>query len=472
MGLPHLRYVTQAGGRLAPDRVARYAGPGPRRRLGAVRHVRPDRGDGPDGVPAAGPRRRASARRSASPIPGGSFRLRAAAGLARRPDIGELVYAGPNVMLGYAESPADLGPGPDRRRAAHRRHRPAHPRRAVRDRRPAQPVREDPRPAHRPAAGRGDARASTASPPAAPATTTSWWWPSRGPDAVDAARVRRLVARRVRPARPRGPRPRPRRTAPAGHRQAGLPRPYASWRRPSAPTRATGAAGGDASGPVDLRRLYAEILDRADVTEDSSFVSLGGDSLSLRRDVAAPRGGARPPARRTGTRCRSASSQAVRGSRPRAGRNPPPHPGDQRRPARRRDRADRRLAHPALHVKGGAHVLLGGRRATTSPASTSPTPTAASACGTSGGSIARIAAAEHGLDRADAAVTDDYGSPTSCCSPASSDQAPTPVALLVHRGPGLHPGRPSPPCSAVPLRGPAERRFPFAVPAGPRWRSA
>ncbi|MDO0936294.1 phosphopantetheine-binding protein [Streptomyces sp. DG2A-72] len=32
--------------------------------------------------------------------------------------------------------------------------------------------------------------------------------------------------------------------------------------------------------PSDLVQLYAEILDRADVTENSSFVSLGGDSLS------------------------------------------------------------------------------------------------------------------------------------------------------------------------------------------------
>ena len=53
-----LRYVTQAGGRLAPDRVARYAELGQRARLGPVRDVRPDRGDRPDGLPAAGPRAR------------------------------------------------------------------------------------------------------------------------------------------------------------------------------------------------------------------------------------------------------------------------------------------------------------------------------------------------------------------------------------------------------------------------------
>ena len=39
-------------------------------------------------------------------------------------------------------------------------------------------------------------------------------------------------------------------------------------------------AGRQPAAAVDLRALYAEVLDRDDVTEDSSFVSLGGDSLS------------------------------------------------------------------------------------------------------------------------------------------------------------------------------------------------
>jgi hypothetical protein len=41
------------------------------------------------------------------PIPGGSFRIDALPGEAH----GELVYSGPNVMLGYAEAPADLALG-------------------------------------------------------------------------------------------------------------------------------------------------------------------------------------------------------------------------------------------------------------------------------------------------------------------------------------------------------------------------
>ncbi len=43
------------------------------------------------------------------PIPGGSFRL---AGVNGHPvHVGELVYTGPNVMMGYAEAPADLARG-------------------------------------------------------------------------------------------------------------------------------------------------------------------------------------------------------------------------------------------------------------------------------------------------------------------------------------------------------------------------
>ena len=42
-------------------------------------------------------------------IPGG--RLRLDEGVDERAGVGELVYSGPNVMLGYAESPADLALG-------------------------------------------------------------------------------------------------------------------------------------------------------------------------------------------------------------------------------------------------------------------------------------------------------------------------------------------------------------------------
>ena len=50
--VPDLRYVTQAGGRLAPDQVRRFAALGSQHGLGPVRHVRGDRGDRPNGLSA------------------------------------------------------------------------------------------------------------------------------------------------------------------------------------------------------------------------------------------------------------------------------------------------------------------------------------------------------------------------------------------------------------------------------------
>lgn len=106
--LPTLRQVTQAGGRMAPERVRTLA------EQGAV--------EGWELVVMYG-QTEATARMAYLPprlarthphavgvaIPGGSFRLEPVEGTA--PDVGELVYAGPNVMMGYAESPADLRRG-------------------------------------------------------------------------------------------------------------------------------------------------------------------------------------------------------------------------------------------------------------------------------------------------------------------------------------------------------------------------
>ncbi|MET9377466.1 AMP-binding protein [Streptomyces sp. NPDC002992] len=109
MDLPQLRYVTQAGGRLAPDRVARYAA------LGRVRgwdlfvmYGQTEATARMAYLPPALAESRPDA--VGVPVPGGSFRLRP---LAEWPgeDTGELLYSGPNVMLGYAESPRDLGLG-------------------------------------------------------------------------------------------------------------------------------------------------------------------------------------------------------------------------------------------------------------------------------------------------------------------------------------------------------------------------
>ncbi len=109
MSLPTLRRVTQAGGRLAPERVRHYA------RLGRDR--------GWDFFVMYG-QTEATARMAylppdlaathpttiGTPVPGGSLALEPVPGNGDS-GVGELVYSGPNVMLGYAERPEDLAVG-------------------------------------------------------------------------------------------------------------------------------------------------------------------------------------------------------------------------------------------------------------------------------------------------------------------------------------------------------------------------
>ncbi|GAA3677955.1 AMP-binding protein [Lentzea roselyniae] len=100
LDLPSLRYVTQAGGRLAPADVVRYATMGAERgwrffvmygqteATARMAYLPPDlAATHPSAIGVA--------------IPGGRLHL----------DDGELVYRGPNVMLGYAHTPADLALG-------------------------------------------------------------------------------------------------------------------------------------------------------------------------------------------------------------------------------------------------------------------------------------------------------------------------------------------------------------------------
>lgn len=100
LDLPSLRYVTQAGGRLAPADVVRYATLGAERgwrffvmygqteATARMAYLPPDlAATHPSAIGVA--------------IPGGRLSL----------DDGELVYRGPNVMLGYAHTPADLALG-------------------------------------------------------------------------------------------------------------------------------------------------------------------------------------------------------------------------------------------------------------------------------------------------------------------------------------------------------------------------
>jgi acyl-CoA synthetase (AMP-forming)/AMP-acid ligase II len=106
--LPHLRYLTQAGGRMEPDRVREYAALGRERGWDLyVMYGQTEATARMAYLPADLAEQRPEA--VGIPVPGGSFRL---AGVAGEPvHLGELVYRGPNVMMGYAEAPADLARG-------------------------------------------------------------------------------------------------------------------------------------------------------------------------------------------------------------------------------------------------------------------------------------------------------------------------------------------------------------------------
>ena len=105
--VPSLRYVTSAGGRLDPAEVRRLAGLG--RRHGWQLYVMYGQTEATARMAYLDP-----ADTLAHPdcigraIPGGALRI-------DRPGadgVGELVYSGPNVMMGYAESAADLAGEP------------------------------------------------------------------------------------------------------------------------------------------------------------------------------------------------------------------------------------------------------------------------------------------------------------------------------------------------------------------------
>jgi acyl-coenzyme A synthetase/AMP-(fatty) acid ligase len=108
--LPTLRYVTQAGGRLAPDAVRRWADQGRREgwelfvmygqteATARMAYLPPSLAcERPDAVGVA--------------VEGGAFQIVPVAG---QPEgVGEVRYRGPNVMLGYADHPRDLARGRD-----------------------------------------------------------------------------------------------------------------------------------------------------------------------------------------------------------------------------------------------------------------------------------------------------------------------------------------------------------------------
>jgi acyl-CoA synthetase (AMP-forming)/AMP-acid ligase II len=386
MRLPHLRYVTQAGGRLAPDRVARYAALGQRNgwdlfvmygqteATARMAYLPPDLAEShPQAIGV--------------PIPGGSFRLEPVAEWPE-PDTGELVYSGPNVMLGYAERPADLRLGrtvqelhtgdvarrcPDGLfELVGRRSRFAKILGLRIDLQRVEAMLEE----HGAdaccldgdnelavaVAGTGDPRGvqrlvsrACALPARAVRVSCVPELPRLATGKPDYEALREAIRPNL--AEPAAGAPAAG-ALPAGERPAaGAPpageRPMAG-ERPAPGTPPAGEGPAPAADPERLCRLYVEILDRSDVTPDSSFVSLGGDSLSYVE--------------------MSIRLEQALGHLPADWHTLPIR--ELRRPAREAARWRRRLetsvalraiaivlivgSHvPVFMIKGGAHVLLG-----------------------------------------------------------------------------------------------------------------
>ncbi len=131
MSMPSLRYVTQAGGRMAPEKVQRYAAAG--RDAGwrlVVMYGQTEATARMAYLPADLALEHPDA--IGIPIPGGSMRLvptgqsdadqgdpvrkaggHGTTGVCRHgtTGVGELIYSGANVMMGYAQTPEDLAVG-------------------------------------------------------------------------------------------------------------------------------------------------------------------------------------------------------------------------------------------------------------------------------------------------------------------------------------------------------------------------
>ncbi|MEU9993979.1 AMP-binding protein [Streptomyces sp. NPDC050848] len=274
MDLPHLRYVTQAGGRLAPERVTHYAELGQRRgwdlfvmygqteATARMAYLPPELATAHPGTIGV-------------PVPGGSFSLEAVDETSGSgADVGELVYAGPNVMLGYAHTPDDLALGRtvDTLRTGDLARRTDAGLYEIVGRRSRfvkiLGLRIDPQQVETMLESRHGLTVLCAGDDEglALAVVREPRWDER--------RIRRRVMEEFGlPAR-----------AIHVHLLPELPRlptgkpDYQAVRALSRPHDAGVLPGG--AGPDDLCALYARILDRTDVTPDSTFVALGGDSLS------------------------------------------------------------------------------------------------------------------------------------------------------------------------------------------------
>ncbi|MEI5584955.1 MULTISPECIES: AMP-binding protein [unclassified Agromyces] len=373
---PTLRYMTQAGGRLAPERVRRLARLGRERGFDVV--VMYGQTEATARMAYLPPELAETAAGAIGvPIPGGAFRIDEGAGGAG-PGEGELVYSGPNVMMGYAESPADLARGPElaelrtgdlaRRRADGLYEITGRLNRFVK----AFGLRLDLDRIERGLADAGiDARAVGVDERLAVFVREE-----RGVERArqSVARITGLPAHafdvRTVAEFPRTPNGKP---------------DHAALRAHAALLRSTDAADAPsgATSADELRDVYAEMLGRPDATPDDSFASLDGDSLNYvelalqleSRVGALPadwpsrriRDLAEPVATAPGTADASADAGAAapaRTPRPRSGSAPAPH---RRRVARVETSVVLRALAIVLIVathadvvqlQGGAHLLL------------------------------------------------------------------------------------------------------------------
>ena len=106
--LPSLRCLTQAGGRMHPDRITSFAALG--RECGFDLYVMYGQTEATARMAYLPPHLALERPETIGiPVPGGDFRLASVPGAP--PGTGELVYTGPNVMMGYARTAADLARG-------------------------------------------------------------------------------------------------------------------------------------------------------------------------------------------------------------------------------------------------------------------------------------------------------------------------------------------------------------------------
>ncbi len=254
MDLPSLRYVTQAGGRLAPDRVRHYAKLG--RRKGFDFYVMYGQTEATARMAYLPPARALTDPHCVGvAVAGGSFDI--------DPETSELIYHGPNVMLGYASGPADLAHG----RTVHslltgdlaRRTPQGLVEIVGRCNRFAKVfgLRIDLELVEQKLATQGITASCLDDDGKIAVVTTGEPKHTR----VLAAKACQLPARAV-----------------SVHRVTALPR-LSSGKPDYQAMRALLHPSGQAAG-TDLAALFAEVFELETVPEDSSFVSLGGDSLS------------------------------------------------------------------------------------------------------------------------------------------------------------------------------------------------